>query len=45
MNNGYYEVPRRTTYEEIAEEVELSQSTVGDHLQKIEAEILPRIVF
>lgn len=45
VNNGYYEIPRRATYEEIAEEVELSQSTVGNHLQKIEAKILPRIVF
>lgn len=34
---GYYEVPRRTTHEQLAERVGLSKSTVGEHLRKVEA--------
>lgn len=41
---GYYEVPRETTISDIAEEVGLSQATVGEHLQKIEATVLSRLV-
>lgn len=43
VEQGYYEVPRRTTYEDIAESTDLSVATVGEHLQKIEATILSRV--
>lgn len=41
---GYYTVPREASISDIANEVDLSQSTVGEHLQKIEAKILSEIV-
>lgn len=37
---GYYDVPRRTTHKEIADQLDLSVGTVGEHLQKIEARII-----
>lgn len=37
---GYYEEPRQVTYEDIAERVELSPATVGEHLRKIEGKTL-----
>lgn len=40
MHLGYYEVPRRTTHEQLAEELGVSRSTVGEHLRKIEARAL-----
>lgn len=44
VNQGYYEVPRRTTLEDVAAEMNLSRATVGEHLQKSEAKILSRVV-
>lgn len=41
---GYYTVPREASISDIANEVDLSQSTVGEHLQKIEAKVLSGIV-
>lgn len=43
VEKGYYDVPRRATYEDIAKETGLSLATVGEHLQKIEATILSRV--
>ena len=40
---GYYEVPRRATHEDIAAELDLSTTTVGEHLRKIEARLLSEI--
>ena len=40
---GYYEVPRRATHEDIAETLDLSTTTVGEHLRKIEARMLSEI--
>lgn len=37
---GYYEEPRKVTYEDIAERVDLSPATVGEHLRKIEGKTL-----
>jgi len=37
---GYFEFPRKTNYEEIAEEAGVNQSTVAEHLQRVEAKIL-----
>ncbi|MFH5800903.1 helix-turn-helix domain-containing protein [Haladaptatus sp. CMAA 1911] len=40
---GYYETPRQASLRDIANEVELSVATVGEHLQKVEAKILRRV--
>ncbi len=41
---GYYEVSGEPLISDIAEEVRLSNATVGEHLEKIEAKILSRVV-
>ena len=41
---GYFEFPRETNYEEIAEELGVNQSTVAEHIQRIEAKILTHFV-
>lgn len=40
---GYYRVPRTATHEDIAERLDLSTTTVGEHLRKIEARLLSEI--
>lgn len=40
---GYYEVPRQATHEDIAAELELSTTTVGEHLRKIETRVLGEV--
>ncbi|MHB9288541.1 helix-turn-helix domain-containing protein [Halobacteriales archaeon Cl-PHB] len=37
---GYYEVPRRATHEDIAEELGCATSTVDEHLRKAESSLL-----
>jgi predicted DNA binding protein len=44
VEKGYYEVPRQTTYEAIAAELEISAGTVAEHLQKVEATVLSTLV-
>lgn len=44
VERGYYEVPRQVTHQELAEESNLCQSTVAEHLQKIEANVLPHVI-
>jgi len=41
---GYYENPRESTHEDIAEAVEASASTVDEHLRKIESRIFAEFV-
>ncbi len=41
---GYYDVPRNATYEDIGDELDLSPVTVGEHLRKIEATVLPALL-
>jgi len=41
---GYYRNPRETTHEAIAERVDASPSTVGEHLRKIESRVFSRFV-
>ncbi|WP_121820606.1 helix-turn-helix domain-containing protein [Halostella salina] len=41
---GYYENPREATHEAIADRVDASPSTVGEHLRKIESRIFSRFV-
>ncbi|WP_330630814.1 helix-turn-helix domain-containing protein [Halocatena halophila] len=37
---GYYAIPRQTTQRELATELGISRSTVGDHLRRAEAKII-----
>jgi DNA-binding CsgD family transcriptional regulator len=41
---GYYQEPRRVTYQDIADRLHISAGTVGEHLRKIEAKILTNVV-
>jgi predicted DNA binding protein len=41
---GYYEIPRRTTHEEIADDLECAPSTVDEHLRKAESRVLRGLV-
>lgn len=41
---GYYDVPRNVTHQEIADRLDLSVATVGEHLQKIEARVFETLV-
>jgi predicted DNA binding protein len=36
---GYYEVPRRATHQDVADQLGLSVGTVSEHLQKVEARV------
>ncbi|TKX62072.1 helix-turn-helix domain-containing protein [Halorubrum sp. ASP1] len=39
LDLGYYDVPRQVTHQDIADRLELSAGTVGEHLQKIESRV------
>ena len=41
---GYYEIPRRTTHEDIAGALDLSGSTVDEHLRKAECRLMEQIL-
>jgi len=41
---GYYQEPREETHADIAAEVGCSAATVGEHLRKIEGQLLPNLV-
>lgn len=41
---GYYSVPRETTHEQLAADLDLAPVTVGEHLRKIEARVLGELV-
>ena len=41
---GYYEIPRRTTHEDIAEDLGCAPSTVDEHLRKAESRVLRALV-
>lgn len=40
LDLGYYDTPRRTTHEDIAATLDTTPSTVGEHLRKVEAQVL-----
>jgi DNA-binding CsgD family transcriptional regulator len=40
---GYYDVPREATYTDIAAALDIAPATVGEHLRKIEASVLPQV--
>lgn len=41
---GYYEIPRRATHEDIADELGCAPSTVDEHLRKAESSVLSALV-
>lgn len=41
---GYYEIPRETTHQEIADELGCSKSVVGQHLRRVEAALVSAVV-
>jgi len=43
IDEGYYDSPRAATYEDVAETLDLSPVTVGEHLRKIEARVLTEV--
>lgn len=43
IRQGYYEVPRKVTHQEVAESLNCSGGTVGEHLRKIESKLLSEI--
>ena len=40
---GYYSTPRAVTHEDIADELDCSAGTVGEHLRKVEAKVLAEL--
>ena len=44
VEEGYYDHPRRATQEDVAEHVDCSPGTVGEHLQKIERAVFGSLV-
>ncbi|WP_164471706.1 helix-turn-helix domain-containing protein [Halosimplex salinum] len=41
---GYYDVPREATHADLADELDLSAATVGEHLRKIESRVFSGFV-
>lgn len=41
---GYYEIPRQTTHEELANELGCAPSTIDEHLRKAESRVLSTLV-
>lgn len=44
VEEGYYQIPRQVTIEEIADALTLDSSTVGEHLQKVEARLVQEMI-
>ncbi|WP_336359525.1 helix-turn-helix domain-containing protein [Haladaptatus sp. ZSTT2] len=44
VEKGYYEIPRRATHKDIADELDCAPSTVDEHLRKAESRVLTSLV-
>lgn len=44
VEEDYYQIPRQATLEEIADALSLDSSTVGEHLQKVEACLVQKMI-
>ncbi len=44
IDEGYYEMPRRTTLRDLADRANISAGTVGEHLRKIETKVIMELV-
>lgn len=43
IEHGYYEVPRRATHQDIADELGCAPSTIDEHLRKAESSVIPHL--
>lgn len=44
IDEGYYEIPRRTTLRDLADRADITAGTVGEHLRKIETKVIMELV-
>nr|WP_238717412.1 helix-turn-helix domain-containing protein [Natronorubrum halophilum] len=44
IDEGYYEMPRRATLRDLADQVNISAGTIGEHLRKIETKVITELV-
>lgn len=44
VEKGYYEIPRQTTHEDIANDLDCAPSTIDEHLRKAESRVLSTLV-
>ena len=44
INEGYYEMPRRATLSDLADQANVTAGTIGEHLRKIETKITMKLV-
>ncbi|GAA0234769.1 helix-turn-helix domain-containing protein [Haladaptatus pallidirubidus] len=44
IDEGYYEIPRRATLSDLADRVNISAGTIGEHLRKIETKVIMEFV-
>lgn len=44
LERGYYRVPRETTHQDIADEIDLAPATVSEHLQRIESNVMSSLI-
>lgn len=44
IDEGYYDIPRRATHDDLAAELDCSAGTVGEHLRKIESRVLSSLM-
>ncbi|WP_336000977.1 helix-turn-helix domain-containing protein [Halorientalis halophila] len=44
VRKGYYDVPRQVTYEDIAADLDCSAGAVGQHLRRVESELVTGVV-
>lgn len=44
LRMGYYEIPRRTTHEEIGATLDVAGITVGEHLRRVENKVLSSVL-
>lgn len=44
ISMGYYDIPRRASQRDLADEIGLSRGTIGEHLRRVEAKIIQSVV-
>lgn len=41
---GYYEIPRRTSTQDLAKMLEMDKATVGEHLRRAEKNVFDKLI-